>query len=166
MKKGFTLVEMMVTIAIIGMLASFVMIRMQNAREKGIDSAIRAEMDRARSKAEEFYDINDTYDGVCISANGISTILANAAKRLSSVNTVGTDSMSFFYNPNGGTGTAVCHDRPDNGTTPSGWAAIISLKKPKNPNRGWCVDSSGNARESSFLTGGSNTGTGVICPSF
>ncbi|MCF7834092.1 MAG: type II secretion system GspH family protein [Candidatus Pacebacteria bacterium] len=161
-KKGFTLIELLVVVAIIGVLSSVVLASLNSARSKGSDAAIKANLSSARAQAELFYDSGSAgYEGVCAVATGaIGSMVLAAARQLSSSATVGNDSIAFVYSASGvaqgGNNSSVCHD------TANGWAAIVSLKSPTAPNSGWCVDSSGNAKESTSLD--SSPSLVVVCP--
>lgn len=150
LNRGFTLIELLVVIAIIGILSSVVLASLNTARGKGTDGAIKATLTNARAQAELFYDGGLTYEGVCAAANtatppGILNIVNGAAARLLSTNTAGADAAAFTYSAAGAANSAVCHD------SATGWAAIVSLKGPTTASAGWCVDSTGAAKESTSL---------------
>lgn len=152
--KGFTLIELLVVIAIIGILSSVVLASLNTARTKGSDAAIKSNLNNTRAQAELFYDPTGTYDAVCTAGtNNISAQVLAAAKNLATANTVGTDATAFAYSAAGAAGSAVCHD------SALGWAAIVSLKSPTTASAGWCVDSTGQAKESTAL--GANV---IVCP--
>ena len=155
-KRGFTLIELLVVIAIIGILASVVLASLNAARNKGADAAIKSALSSARAQAELFYDTGTTYDAVCTTAqasNGLAAILANGAAKLVAGQAVGADAQAFAFNASGGAGSATCHD------TAAGWAAIVSLKNPTTASSGWCVDSTGQAKEPTSLAANA-----VVCP--
>ena len=64
-ERGFTLMELLIVMAIIGILASIVLVLLTGAREKGQDSSIKTQMLSLRSQAE-IYGVNNggSYDGL------------------------------------------------------------------------------------------------------
>jgi prepilin-type N-terminal cleavage/methylation domain-containing protein len=64
-KKGFTLVEILIVIAIIGILASVILSSLNDARVSGIEAKIKGEMDSLRKSASISESQTLTYDTVC-----------------------------------------------------------------------------------------------------
>lgn len=63
---GFTLIELIIVVAIIGILASIMYIVLGDARNKGKDANIEANLVNARGQIEVYYHLNgETYTGVC-----------------------------------------------------------------------------------------------------
>jgi len=142
LKRGFTLIELLVVIAIIGILSSVVLASLNTARNKGKDTAVKSNLANARAEAEMFYDTGSTYTGVCANdstANIIGDSVLAAAKAVGLI--------SYSINGTLTTGVAVCN------TNGNAWAAAVPLKNPIFPNIGYCVDSTGGAKEVASLAG-------------
>lgn len=152
LKKGFTLIELLVVVAIIGILASVVLASLNNARDKGADAAIKANLSGSRAQAELFYNSQaaPTYEGVC-ALTGTSVIgpAVNAAEvAYDGSATAYADATASTWN------TAQCHD------IAGSWAAIVPLKSSTAATpASWCVDSTG-ASEASTVLGANAT----VCP--
>lgn len=69
--KGFTLIELLVVIAIIGVLATIVLVSLNNARQKGRDAKKLQEIKRLQLALDMYYDKNGTYP---VSGNCAATI--------------------------------------------------------------------------------------------
>lgn len=61
-ERGFTLIEMLVVVAVIGILSSVLLTALGPARDKAKDARIVQEVDQVRSLAETLY--NGTYDAL------------------------------------------------------------------------------------------------------
>ena len=80
--RGFTLIELLVVIAIIGILASVVLASLNTARAKGVDAAVRSDLNNMRAQAAIVYDNMGSYDTVCedsIVAQAVATAGASCA---------------------------------------------------------------------------------------
>ncbi len=65
-QKGFTLIELMIVVAIIGILASVVLTSLGKARSKAKDTAVMSELSGLRASAEIYAtDNDDSYEGFC-----------------------------------------------------------------------------------------------------
>ena len=150
--KGFTLIELLVVIAIIGILSSVVLASLSNARDKGKDASVRAQLASMKAQAELFYSKAETYDGLCAEAQGTNGFggvsgpgLLNAA-HLSS----GSASGDPVIDPTTGiTGlTSVCNDSTDN------WAVQVPLSGSVASGSGilvYCADNTGLSKETSTI---------------
>ncbi|OGI66249.1 hypothetical protein A3A95_02070 [Candidatus Nomurabacteria bacterium RIFCSPLOWO2_01_FULL_39_18] len=132
LQKGFTLLELLVVIVIIGVLAAVVIASLNDARKKGGDGGVKSNLAGSRSQAEVFYNTNtvapNTYTNVCTNgavggAQGIGLAVLAAAKA--------AGLSSYAINAAGSLTTATCN----NGA--SAWAAEVPLRQGGM----WCVDS-------------------------
>lgn len=64
-EKGFTLAEMLVVAAIIGLLSSVLLVNLSKERLRAYDTAIMETMDTLRKRAEVDRDATGSYDVVC-----------------------------------------------------------------------------------------------------
>ncbi len=64
-EKAFTLVELLVVIAIIGILAAVIMSSLNDARQQGIDTKIKSEMDSIAKRGAIEESQTSSFDTVC-----------------------------------------------------------------------------------------------------
>jgi len=123
---GFTIVELLAVIAIIGILAAIVLVRTGTAKRKGEDASVKIALREVRNAAEIYYNNEETYEGVCDPGN-ITLSDDGDFKRI----------KDYITKHNGPEGIIGCKDDK------AGYAAISNL----NLGNCWCVDSEGSGRE-------------------
>ena len=138
LKKGFTLIELLVVVAIIGILASVVLSSLNNARAKGANAAVKANLANIRAQAELVYDGTspNSYDTVC---NGTQD--ANVSRALTAAHTASgaSGAVVLTYATAQVITTSNCH------ALSSAWAISVPLKSAEGSNLYWCVDSLGTS---------------------
>ena len=131
--RGFTLLEILVVIAIIGILSAVVIGLLNSAKAKGANSAIKADLHGLISQSNLIYDNANpnSYAEVCNDKK-----VVNAIK----------DAL------NAGKDTGTVATRCNSIDTE--WAADALLRAPEGTNVYWCVDSAGGAKgEANELAG-------------
>jgi prepilin-type N-terminal cleavage/methylation domain-containing protein len=127
-KKGFTIIELLMVIAIIGLLSTIVLTSLSGARNRGSDAAVKSNLNSIRSAADLFYDNNGTSYGTfaignCVSGSGMfgnSTIISAINAAISA-----------------GDGTSRC--------VSSGTAYAVAVGM-KTIGQSWCIDSLGRSK--------------------
>lgn len=123
---GFTLVEALAVIAIIGFLASIIVVNIGNSKKQGKDTAVRGALLEVRNAAELYYNQNLTYEDVC-KKNSKDLAKDGDFGRLG----------DYIDLHNGDDGKIGCV------ATEEGYAVISSL----NLGDCWCVDYQGTSKK-------------------
>jgi prepilin-type N-terminal cleavage/methylation domain-containing protein len=132
-RGGFTLIEVLVVITIIGILSGMVLVNLNNARLKAYDASIKLQLASVRREAEIYYTGpgGETYGNNANSCNAASsmfkqdTIISNLIDGVSNISSA----------------VATCRS---NGTNFAVSANLLSAIDPTEDN--WCIDSTGAAR--------------------
>lgn len=150
LKKGFTLLELLIVVAIISILSLAVLAALGNAKNKGVVAGVQSNLHNAISQAEVFYNTNtaapNSYTGICTQpgpVGGAKTLaeLVTAAGKVVGLASYATDGIGNGI-------AATCNDSvsayavevPLNGST------VLSPKM-------WCVDNTGKAKQESTSIG-------------
>ena len=78
LQAGFTIIELLIVIAIIGILATLVLTNFQGAQAKGRDTVRKNDINSIYQKLEEYYNENGSYPGAALAASTFPGIDAEA----------------------------------------------------------------------------------------
>jgi len=80
-EKGFTIIELIVVIAIIAVLAGIVMVNVTQYIAKSKDAAVKSSMAQMITSATAFYSQNGTYTGFCNAGTDCAMIFSYVTSR-------------------------------------------------------------------------------------
>lgn len=141
--RGFTFVELLVVIGIIGILSSVVLTSVSTARGKAIEAKTKQELSQAKAQADIYEIFHSNYGtadntGVSASCDAANTLFTDPA--FASVITQAEITSG---------GSAVC------ASTPSKWVLAVPLAS--TPGSFWCTDSTGIS-----IVGEANTASDAV----
>jgi prepilin-type N-terminal cleavage/methylation domain-containing protein len=153
--RGFTLLELLVTIALIGLAASIILVAVSNARGKGNDSKVRSQLISLRTAAENYYAANSNYGaavaGTESAGSGATASVGTGCASGMFSNTALTSYTLAANYPSTAAGTGKC--------TSSGQAYAVTVRL-NDSTAFWCVDSAKASRQTSALQANST----YTCP--
>jgi len=127
-QKGFTIIEMLIVIAIIGVLAAIVLINVTGYINKGKDAAVRGNIGTLFTNAITFYNAEGNFNGVIQSDD-----YENAFE--------GIDDLEYTL-------IESCNNTDDcTSDDDTEWCASVGLKAVSDTTN-YCVDSTGKKKES------------------
>jgi len=120
--KGFTIIELLVVVAIIAVLAAIVLVNVTGYINQGKNAAIKGNLATVLTNGAVYYDANNDYDAFCASAGFTAPSAAIT----------------------GADGTAVCVESTDD----TAWCACSTMNVTGDEPAGttFCVDSTGTKK--------------------
>lgn len=143
-KKGFTILELLIVVAIIGIIVAITLSYLGRSKDKAGDVSTISNIANARSQAEVFYAQNDSsYEGVCaVTGSNVIGRQIRAAAKAHNITPQGSysDATPSAWN------VEACHDSVDH------YAAWVPLQDSRSgAPLGWCIDSRNFTREVSAV---------------
>lgn len=141
LKKGFTLLELLVVVGLIGIFAAVVIVALDSARAKGADAGVKSNLDSIRTESELFYANNGNsflpeygaaIYGTCPTAYTGSVAGANMFSSDKNVFDALVEAVKRGGNE------SSCYN------SGSAWAVAVGLKT--NAKTSWCVDVDGHSK--------------------
>jgi prepilin-type N-terminal cleavage/methylation domain-containing protein len=160
---GFTLIELMVVITIIGILAVIVLPNLTSVTGRGQDTAVKEQMVQFRVTAAEYYSDSYGYSSSTVSVAGITApCLTSGGAAHSSFSGTVFSSNDFVRVANGIKNNAgaipTCY-LGQGATNAQTWAMVGKMRRGGF----WCVDSTGNSNAIAADSGIISSGD-AICP--
>ena len=137
-KYGFTLIEILVVISIIGVLSSVVMASISKVKTKALDVAVKANLNAAREQAQIYYEDQSPngYASATFGENPCPQIYDPSGTNLFTQDAVVSSAIVAAIAK--GNGISACY------ASATAYGIAVGLK---TAGYAWCVDSTGNTSQ-------------------
>jgi prepilin-type N-terminal cleavage/methylation domain-containing protein len=110
--QGFTIVELLIVIVVIGILAALVIVQFTNVQARARDAERKSDIRALQSKVAEYYALNGNYP---ITLNAVPSLPADACKAPGGTGTCGTPDYGYHAYRAGTTPAVATATDCDNG---------------------------------------------------
>lgn len=154
--RGFSLIELLVVITIIGILSTVIVVSINDARNRSVDSSVKENLHTVRNQAELYHSNRGTYgtaaatasvtNGPTYNATGANFIIADRQANEAFDEAIDQGGQSYY---------AI-------GVSGQSWAVAVRMRAPVTTSY-WCIDSQGTGKTitSTSLGGGAAV---AVCP--
>lgn len=117
MKKGFTLVELVIVMVILGALAAYAIPKMTNSKDGAAFGSMKSDARTAIGKAQEMYSTNLSYTAFALNCGGIklspdntctSTVEADGSFTVAIASTICTNAVTYNSKDDAGVQSTTC----------------------------------------------------------
>ena len=118
-QKGFTLIELMIVVAVIGVLAAIAVPQYQTYVKKGAAGAAYATANALKTNVEDYIAVNGSFPANSAAVNATDFSLGTV--------TVGSDKITFAVTTGGGSGSEIELTRASTGSWSCGLSAASGV---------------------------------------
>lgn len=149
-QKGFTLIEMLIVVAIIGILSAVILVGLGPTQRTGRDARRLADLKQVQTALELYFQKEGQYPNAN-SWTDLRNALKNAQIGVSDIPNDPTKGQDYLYSVNSPGSSYVLGAKLEDKNNPA-WKSSISPSPGSYPNTGSCYDGSGSSGEPSIGT--------------